>query len=44
MAALTLPMGQTRVMSVVPPRYWPPLSMSSRPSPAMTACDSSVAR
>ena len=36
-AALTVPMGQTRVMSVVPPRYWPPESISSRPSPSIQA-------
>jgi hypothetical protein len=42
--ALTLPTGHIRVMSVVPPRYCAPESISSRPSPASDACDSGVAR
>ena len=43
-AADGVPTGATRVMSVVPPRYWPPESISSRPSPSIVACESSVAR
>ena len=43
-ASLSVPIGHMRVMSVVPKRYWPPESMSSRPSPSMTACASGVAR
>lgn len=43
-SALGAPTATTRVMSVVPPRYWPPESISSRPSPSITACDSAVAR
>ena len=39
-----VPMGQTRVMSVVPPRYCAPESISSRPSPSIVACDSTLAR
>ncbi len=37
------PIGTTRVMSVVPPRYWPPESISNKPSPAIVACDAAVA-
>ena len=43
-AAVGSPTGTTRVMSVVPPRYWPPESISSRPSPSMTACEAWLAR
>ena len=48
-SAVTWPTGTTRVMSVVPYSYWPPESISSRPSPIVprmqiVACDSSVAR
>ena len=43
-AADTVPTGTTRVMSVVPPRYWPPESIRSRPSPSMVACEAAVAR
>ncbi len=43
-SALGVPTATTRVMSVVPPRYWPPESISSSPSPSMTACASAVAR
>jgi hypothetical protein len=31
-------------MSVVPPTYCAPESISSRPSPAIVACDAAVAR
>lgn len=41
--SLTVPTGTTRVMSVVPVTYWPPESISSRPSPAIVACDAGVA-
>ena len=44
MAALTVPTGQTRVMSVVPPRYWPPESINSRPSPSISASLPGIAR
>ncbi|KAG1470912.1 hypothetical protein G6F54_014518 [Rhizopus delemar] len=43
-SALGVPTATPRVMSVVPPRYWPPESISNRPSPSMVACDSGVAR
>ena len=43
-SAVGVPTGTTRVISVVPPRYWPPESISSRPSPSITACECGVAR
>ncbi|MCY1180904.1 hypothetical protein D9M73_213770 [compost metagenome] len=42
-SSVGVPTATIRVMSVVPPRYWPPESINSRPSPSMTACSSSVA-
>ncbi|CFO06469.1 Uncharacterised protein [Bordetella pertussis] len=43
-SALGAPTATTRVISVVPPRYWPPESINSRPSPSMAACACGVAR
>ena len=42
-AVLGVPTGTTRVMSVVPFRYWPPESISRRPSPRILLNASGVA-
>ena len=43
-SGVMVPIGTTRVMSVVPLTYWPPESISRRPFPSITECDASVAR